>query len=101
MAKKSVVARQARREILVKKQWDKRQQLKKQAVDMSLSEEERQVARNALNKLSKNGSIVRLRSRCKLTGRPRGILRKFQVSRLCFREMALMGLVPGVTKASW
>jgi small subunit ribosomal protein S14 len=101
MAKKSVVARQKRREVLVKKQWDKRQELKKQTIDMSLGEEERHAARMALNKMSRNSSKVRLRSRCQLTGRPRGVYKKFKVSRLCFRELALMGMIPGVTKSSW
>lgn len=101
MAKKSVVNRQNKREILVKRHWEKRQNLKQRALDMTLSEEERHDARTALNKMPRDGSPVRLRLRCKLTGRPRGNLRKFKVSRLCFRELALMGAVPGVTKASW
>lgn len=101
MAKKSVVNRQKKREILVKRNWDKRQDLKKRSIDMSLSEEERHDARIALNKMRRDTCPIRLRSRCKLTGRPRGVLKKFQVSRLCFREMGLMGLIPGLTKASW
>jgi len=101
MAKKSVVARQKKREVLVKRHWDKRQELKKRAIDMKLSEEEREAARIALNKMPRNTSAVRLRNRCQLTGRPRGYYRKFKVSRLCFREMALFGLIPGLTKSSW
>lgn len=101
MAKKSVVNRQKKREDLVKRNWDKRQDLKKRALDMSLNEEDRHDARIALNKMRRDTCPVRLRSRCKLTGRPRGVLKKFQVSRLCFREMGLMGLIPGLTKASW
>jgi len=101
MAKKSVVNRQKKREILVKRHWDKRQDLKKRSLDVSLSEEERHDARIALNKMRRDTCPVRLRSRCKLTGRPRGVLKKFKVSRLCFREMGLMGLIPGLTKASW
>ncbi len=101
MAKKSVVNRQNKREIIVKRHWDKRQALKTQAKDMSLSEEERSLARTALNKMPRDGSPVRLRNRCKLTGRPRGVLSRFKVSRLSFRELALMGAIPGVTKASW
>lgn len=101
MSKKSVVARQKKREAIVKRHWEKRQDLKKRSIDMSLTEEERHDARLTLNKLPKNGSAVRLRNRCQLTGRPRGVLRKFKVSRLSFREMALMGLIPGVTKSSW
>jgi small subunit ribosomal protein S14 len=101
MAKTSVVERQKKREILVKRNWEKRQELKQKARDMKLSEEERQAARIQLNKMKRNTSPVRLRNRCKLTGRPRGNLRKFKVSRLVFRQMALFGLIPGVTKSSW
>lgn len=101
MAKTSVVERQKKREILVKRNWEKRQELKKRATDMSLTEEERSAARTKLNQMNRNTSAVRLRNRCKLTGRSRGYFRKFQVSRLQFREMALFGLIPGVTKASW
>ena len=101
MAKTSVVERQKKREILVKRHWDKRQELKKRAVDMKLSEEERQDARTALNKMPRDTAPTRLRSRCQLTGRPRGVYKKFKVSRLTFREMALFGLIPGMTKASW
>src|SRR5258708_23756700 len=101
MAKTYTVERQKKREILVKRNWDKRQKLKEQARDLKLSEEDREAARIALNKMSPNTSPVRLRNRCQLTGRPRGIYRKFKVSRLCFREMALFGLIPGITKSSW
>ena len=101
MAKTSVGERQKKREVLVKRNWDKRQDLKKKASDMKLTEEERQAARVALNKMPRNTSAVRLRNRCQLTGRPRGCYRKFKVSRLCLREMALFGLIPGMTKASW
>jgi small subunit ribosomal protein S14 len=101
MAKTSVVERQKKREILVQRNWEKRQQLKKAAVDMNLNEEEREAARISLNKMPRNTSVIRLRSRCQFTGRGRGVLKKFQVSRLVFREMALQGLIPGITKASW
>jgi small subunit ribosomal protein S14 len=101
MAKKSVVERQKKREALVKRNWDKRMELKKQASNLKLSEEEREAARVALNKMPRNTCKIRLRNRCQLTGRPRGYLRKFKVSRLTFREMALFGYIPGVTKSSW
>lgn len=68
---------------------------------MNKSEEERQDAKIALNKMPRNSSPVRLRNRCQLTGRARGFLRKFKLSRLCFREMASNGMIPGITKASW
>lgn len=101
MAKKSSVEKQQRRERLVNLNWDKRQALKKKSADLSLSENDRSDARIALNKMPRDTSPIRLRNRCKLTGRARGFLRKFGVSRLTFREMASAGLVPGVTKASW
>jgi len=101
MAKKSSIAKQKRREKLVKLQWDKRQELKKKILDMNLSEEERMEARIKLNKMKRDTSPIRLRNRCQLTGRARGFLRKFQVSRLAFREMASHGMIPGVTKSSW
>jgi len=101
MAKKSSVEKQKRRERMVNLKWNKRQELKKKIYDMDLSEEERQEARTSLNKMPRNSSPIRLRNRCQLTGRPRGFLRKFGLSRLTFREMASMGLIPGITKASW
>lgn len=101
MAKKSSVEKQKRRERTVKLKWEKRQELKRKSLDMNLSEEERQEARIALNKMPRDSSIIRLRNRCSLTGRARGFLRKFKLSRLTFRELALKGMIPGVTKASW
>lgn len=101
MAKKSSIAKQKRREELVKLKWNKRQEIKKKTLDMNLSEEERMEARIELNKMKRDTSPIRLRNRCQLTGRSRGFLRKFQLSRLAFREMASHGLIPGVTKSSW
>lgn len=101
MAKKSSIEKQKRREACVKRNWEKRQQLKKKSLNLSLTEEEREAARFALNAMPKNSSAVRLRNRCNLTGRCRGYLRKFGLSRICFREMANQGLIPGVTKSSW
>ena len=101
MAKTSTVNRQKKREILVQRNWDKRQALKKAGIDPSLTEEERQEARRKLNMMPRDTSAVRLRSRCQFTGRSRGVLKKFKASRLCFRKMAHEGLIPGVTKASW
>ncbi len=101
MAKKSSIAKQKRRERLVNLKWEKRQELKKKIIDENLSEEEREQARISLNKMPRDSAKSRLRNRCSLTGRPRGYLKKFKVSRLCFREMALRGLIPGVTKSSW
>lgn len=101
MAKKSSVEKQKRRERTVKLKWAKRQELKRKSLDMNLSEEERQDARIALNKMPRDSSPIRLRNRCSMTGRARGFLRKFKLSRLTFREYALRGMIPGVTKASW
>ena len=101
MAKKSSIAKQKRRERLVKNRWERRQELKKKIIDPEISEEERMDAINTLNKLPKNSSPVRLRNRCNFTGRCRGYLSKFQVSRLVFRELASEGMIPGVVKASW
>lgn len=89
MAKESMKARQAKREKLVDKYAEKRAALKA-AGDYA-----------ALSRLPRNSSKVRLRNRCKLTGRPRGYMRQFGLSRNTFREMALFGKIPGVTKASW
>lgn len=101
MAKKSSVEKQKRRERLVKLAWTKRQDLKSKSLDLNLSEEERHNARIALNKMKRDTCPIRLRNRCQLTGRSRGYLRKFKMSRITFREFASMGLIPGVTKASW
>ncbi|MBR9832232.1 30S ribosomal protein S14 [Acidiluteibacter ferrifornacis] len=89
MAKESMKARERKRQRLVEKYADKRAALK-EAGDWE-----------ALQKLPKNSSAVRLHNRCKLTGRPKGYMRQFGISRVKFREMASYGLIPGVTKASW
>ncbi|MBN8836012.1 MAG: 30S ribosomal protein S14 [Sphingobacteriia bacterium] len=89
MAKKSIVARQAKREALVAKFAEKRTALKA-AGDYA-----------ALDKLPKSASPVRLKNRCQLTGRPKGYMRYFGISRVTFRDMALNGKIPGVKKASW
>jgi len=89
MAKESIKARELKREKLVEKYKEKRLQLKKEG-DYT-----------ALQKLPKNASPVRLHNRCQMTGRPKGYMRQFGISRINFREMALAGLIPGVKKASW
>ena len=89
MAKESIKARQRKREALVAKFAEKRAALKA-AGDYA-----------ALDLLPKNASPVRLKNRCQLTGRPRGYIRYFGVSRVTFRDMALNGKIPGVKKASW
>ncbi|MBR1775104.1 MAG: 30S ribosomal protein S14 [Bacteroidales bacterium] len=89
MAKESIKARERKRERLVAKYASRRQALL-EAGDYE-----------GLQKLPKNASPVRLHNRCKLTGRPKGYMRQFGISRINFREMALAGLIPGVKKASW
>ncbi len=101
MAKTSSIAKQKKREKLVALNWKRRAELRDQAKNFNLSDEERDAARVALNKMRRDTSPSRLKNRCQLTGRPHGYLRKFKMSRLCFRELAGMGMIPGVTKASW
>jgi small subunit ribosomal protein S14 len=101
MAKKSMINRQTKREKMVRKYAARRAELKRQSKDQSLSAEERQQARASLAGLPRNSSPVRLRNRCMVTGRPRGVYREFMLSRITFREMAHRGELPGVHKASW
>lgn len=101
MAKTSAIYRQKKREKLVRKYAAKRAELKRRSIDMSLTPEERQVARQKLSKLPRNSSPVRLRTRCIVSGRPRAVYRKFMLSRIAFRELALTGMLPGIHKASW
>lgn len=101
MAKKSAIAKQKRREKLVELKREKRESLKKVILNPRSSDEEKNNAVLALNKLSRNSSPVRLRNRCQLTGRPRGFLRKFALSRISFRELSSQGMIPGIVKASW
>ncbi len=101
MAKKAMVEKQKRREKKVAQCWEKRKSLKAKISSITTDDEERLAAVDELNKMSKDSSKIRLRNRCKITGRPRGYLRKFKLSRICFREMASRGLIPGVFKASW
>ncbi|WP_026474775.1 30S ribosomal protein S14 [Alkaliflexus imshenetskii] len=89
MAKESMKAREVKRAKLVAKFAEKRAQLKAEG------------DYEGLQKLPKNASPVRMHNRCKLTGRPKGYMRQFGISRITFREMAAAGLIPGVKKASW
>lgn len=86
---------------MVSLKWEKRQQLKEVIRNLNTGDEERMKAVADLDKLPKNSSPVRLRNRCQMTGRSRGFLRKFKLSRLCFRDMANSGMIPGIVKASW
>ena len=101
MAKKSVVARQRKREKVVAKYAAKRAELKALINDRSLDPEQRWMAQEQLQKLPRNASPVRLQRRCALTGRPRGVYRKFGLGRSKLREAAMRGDIPGLVKASW
>jgi small subunit ribosomal protein S14 len=89
MAKKSVIAREAKRRRLVEKYQARRKELLEKGDNA------------ALQKLPRNSSPTRLHNRCTLTGRPRGFMRKFGLSRIAFRELALQGKIPGIKKSSW
>ena len=101
MAKKSAVEKNLRRQRTVKKYAARRANLLGEANDQSLPQEERFAARLKLAALPRDGSKTRVRNRCQITGRPRGYYRKFKMSRIALRELALAGQVPGVVKASW
>lgn len=89
MAKESMKAREVKRQKMVDKYAEKRKQLKEDGDYIALS------------RLPRNSSKVRLHNRCTLTGRPKGYMRQFGLSRITFREMASEGLIPGIKKASW
>lgn len=99
MAKESMKAREVKRAKLVAKYAAKRAALKK--IVNSGDPAEAYEAAQKLQKLPKNSSPIRLHNRCSITGRPRGYIRQFAISRIQFREMASNGLIPGVKKASW
>tara|TARA_R100000027_G_scaffold18279_2_gene13154 strand:+ start:23293 stop:23598 length:306 start_codon:yes stop_codon:yes gene_type:complete len=101
MAKKSAIQRNLKRVRLVEKYQKKRIELKKKLLDPDLSDEEFFKAQKQLSKLPRNSSPVRVRNRCSVTGRPRAYIRKFGLSRITFRELAVEGKIPGVTKSSW
>lgn len=101
MAKKSAIEKNKRRQRLVKKYVARRAALKAVADDLSRTAEERFAARLKLAELPRNGAAVRVRNRCELTGRPRGVYRKFKLSRIALRELASQGQIPGVVKSSW
>ena len=101
MAKKSMIARDAKRAALVAKYAARRAELRERANNLRLSDEERELAKLALQKLPRDSSASRMRNRCRLTGRPRGHYRKFGLGRSKLRELMMRGEVPGVLKASW
>ena len=101
MAKKSMIAREAKRARLVAKYAEKRTALKAIIADVNASDEEKWDAQIALQKLPRDASPVRQQRRCQLTGRPHAVYRKFGLSRNKLREAAMRGDVPGLVKASW
>jgi small subunit ribosomal protein S14 len=101
MAKLSLINREEKRSKTVAKYAKKRAQLFEIIADMKLTDEERMGARLKLQELPRNSSPSRQRNRCTLTGRPRGVFRKFGLCRNKLREVAMRGEVPGMTKASW
>lgn len=101
MAKTSKIARNDQRLKCVDKYRERRAELRKRSVDMTLTLEERMEARAELGLLPRNGSPVRVRRRCKVTGRPRGYIGRLGISRVCAREMAHLGVLPGLKKSSW
>lgn len=101
MASKSTFTRNARVLNQVQKYAEKREQLRKRSVDPKLSMEQRMEARAELSQLPRDSSRTRYRNICALTGRTRGNYRKFKVSRIKLRELALQGKIPGMRKASW
>jgi small subunit ribosomal protein S14 len=101
MAKLALINRQGKREKLVKKFAAKRSALLNIINDQSISEEDRFQARLKLQALPRNANPTRLRNRCAITGRPRGVYRKFGLGRNKLREIAMRGEVPGMVKASW
>jgi small subunit ribosomal protein S14 len=101
MAKTSAIEKNKRRRKLTKRYADKRKRLKAVARNQGLPMEERFAAQLKLAELPRNSAAVRIRNRCELTGRPRGVYRKFRLSRIALRELGSKGQIPGLVKASW
>ena len=101
MARKASIEKNNKRKALSKKLGKYRTELRHKAINMTLTEEVRLEARKKLQDLPRDTSPCRVITRCELTGRPRGNYRKFGLSRMAFRQLALDGKLPGVTKASW
>ena len=101
MAKTAVINRDQKRRLMVKKYAKKRAELQAIIQSAKMSDENRAAARRKLEQLPRDSSPTRLRNRCTLTGRPRGVFRKFGLGRNKLREIAMRGEIPGVVKASW
>ena len=101
MARKSSIIKNNNKKALSTKYYKYRTELREKAVNFKLSEDERTTARHKLQALPRNTSPNRVTTRCEITGRARGNYKKFGLSRIAFRTLALDGKLPGVTKASW
>ena len=101
MAKTSSIQRNLKRTKLVNKFFKKREKLKKIIKNRKLPLDERFKAQLKLAKLPRNSAKIRIRNRCEMTGRPRGVYRKLKISRIALRELASKGKIPGMTKSSW
>ena len=101
MAKLSSVQKNLNRQKLIEKFSNRRKLLKKKIMDKTISIEERLKLQNKLNDLPRNSANIRFRNRCKLTGRTRGVYRKFGLSRIKIRELSMSGDLPGMIKSSW
>ena len=101
MAKKSIIARELKRQKLVSRHKQKREYLSNRRSDISLTYEEREEAQILLQKMPRDSARTRLCNRCVLTGRPRGVFKRFNLSRTQLREHAMLGNIPGLRKASW
>jgi small subunit ribosomal protein S14 len=101
MAKKSSIEKNNRRRKMVARLAGKRAELKRVANDESISQEDRFQARLKLAEMPRNSSAVRIRNRCEITGRPRGVYRKLRMSRIALRDLGSAGMIPGLVKSSW
>tara|TARA_Y100000590_G_scaffold413922_2_gene510277 strand:- start:262 stop:567 length:306 start_codon:yes stop_codon:yes gene_type:complete len=101
MAKQSSIQKNINRKNLVSKFQNKREKLKNEIMKKNLSMEDRFKIQSKLNDLPRNSSKIRIRNRCELTGRTRGVYRKFGLSRIKIRELSMAGSLPGVVKSSW
>jgi len=101
MATARMKARELKRKNLVSKAWRKRSELREKIKNQDISYDEKRVAVAKLTSCKRDESVIRIRNRCRVCGRPRGVYRKFGLCRIHLREAAMRGEVPGLVKASW
>jgi small subunit ribosomal protein S14 len=101
MARKAMIAKEKQKAEVVERYREKRNVLRKILKSQTASQEEKMEARRQMDNMPRRSIGVRVMNRCRVTGRPRGYMRKFQMSRITFRELASRGMIPGVTKSSW